>query len=191
MAKDNMPNPAKSSPDPKPAKGAGFKRSMFNIPASGPREEKVPYWVGVLPSCAFHVVHAGGIAFQQYTNPPVGQDKDSGLSNRRHMKGDMVNLGPLEAAKVLDRMSKKVVRVIYEPDPEDEKAKNQRPRHQILNIDSAYYTRDERDVPLAKYCYMVKVSDITNPLWQTNDKMNPPSVWDMAEEDAPAAQTAG
>ncbi len=189
MSKD-MPTPAKSSPDPKPAK-VGLKRSMFAIPEAGPRQARSAYWVGLLPKCAFHVLHAGGIAFQKYTNPPIGHDQESGLSNRRHMKGDILQLSASEVAKVLERMSKKVIRVVYEPDPDDEKAKNRLPRHQVLNIDTAYYTRDDRDMPMAKFCFMLKVSDITNPLWQSDDKMNPPSVWDMAEEDAPTAQTAG
>jgi len=195
MAKKDMTTPAapvQSEPTAAETPG-GMKvnRSLFAIPAAVEKEAREAYWLGLLNKCAFHVLHAGGVAFTKFTNPPIGSDKDSGLSLRKHTKGDILQLSKTDVSRILERMGKKVVRIIYEPDPEDEKQKNRLPRAQVLNTDNAYYKADPKDVPMAKFAYMIRVADIKNPLWQHDHDTEPPSVWDMAEEDKPAAATAG
>jgi hypothetical protein len=188
MAKDKM-GPSTSAVQSTPA--ATVKRSLFEIPQPAPVAARDSYWLGLISKCPFHVLHAGGVAFTKFTNPPIGSDRDTGLSLRKHTKGDILQLSRQDVDRILERVGKKVIRIIYEPDPDDEKNKERLPRAQVLNTDNAFYNRNAKDVPMAQYAFLIRVDDIKNPLWQHDDKTEPPTLWDMAEEDKPAEKTTG
>ncbi len=164
-------------------------RSMFEIQkaskTSGPRKE---YWLGLLPTAAHAWISIGGISFTKYTNPAVGKDKETGLAKRRYQTGSFVKLTQAEFDRVMERLSKKVYRVVRKVDvkkgedkEEDDKGDRRRAKAFVYNVDNARYTRSPNDQPLAKYVYMMKSEDAKGEWTRaTEDGESPPSVYDMA-----------
>ena len=161
-------------------------RSMFQLPdISGKSEGKEEYWFGLLPKCPYQWIAVGGITFIKYTNPPIGVDKDTGLSQRQFIKGDYVKLTQSEVRRVMERLSKMVLRWVRrtETKAEDEEG-SKRPKAMVYKTDNVRYARTPNDEPLAQHVFFMKVASI-DAEWTRNATFVPPSVLDMAQEDEP------
>lgn len=186
MAKEkNLTLPKPRTDVPKGPPRLAMKRSEFAIPKAqelGANREL--YWIGILPEFPFQWLAVGGITFIKDTNPPIGTDRDTGISQRRYVKGDVLSLTDKEVALILKKMAKRVLRWIRKVDAKQEDdAGAKRPSGRVLRTDIKGYVPSNRDEPIAKYLWMMRKRDIADATWVSDPAARPPTVWDLAEED--------
>jgi len=131
------------------------------------------YHIGVLPEAPFSFVTVAGVAFHQYTDPPVmdGRTKGHMITDRYRIDGQILPLSKAKVNAIREALSHKIVR-----------------DNRILNTnttegDSRHvrYRSIAGDTPLAKFLYMKTVAGTPEPVQRPP---SPPSLL----EDASALQ---
>jgi hypothetical protein len=144
-------------------------KNPYDLPEIPKDEQEQPYWLGVLPSAPRWFIAVGGLQFHRFTDPPVGQDVDSGITQRAFSKGAVEMLKPSKAQSIMAAMKAKVVRFRGSTGSGD-----------VYDINHRNYTRLPGDQPLAMHLYMVPLSEETSLLRESPRLGYPRSVYEMA-----------
>lgn len=109
------------------------------------------YWVGLLESCPFHVIHVAGVDFHKFIDPPALVN-DSW--ERQQKAGKIVTLTDEQVEKIKTGIVKKYIRRI---------GKNKTYMH---STDSINYNPQANDEPVAMYAYLMRVPETAPAKWR-------------------------
>lgn len=115
------------------------------------RQPTKRYWMGTVDGAPRHIFYAAGQDFPQWSEI-VEHDNDVNVTNRIRVRGTEGDLTDAQVEAIKSAVKRKVVRSYRDP------AGNLTGGH-VLNTDVATYVRDERDESVAKYMFMVRLSD--------------------------------
>ena len=130
------------------------------LASSGPLTR---YWIGVTRECPFWSITAGGVSFPLFTGF-VNFD-ERGEPDRPLSFGKQIDLDARQVADIKAAIARRVVR--YTSPPREPGLVGERPRYtrrrraRILPIDSELVRVQRGDVPLAKFTYMTKLSEVS------------------------------
>lgn len=144
-------------------------KNPYDLPEIPADEQEQPYWLGVLPTAPRWFIAVGGIQFHRFTDPPVGLDIDSGVTQRAFTKGSVEMLRPSKANSILHALKAKVVRFRGTSGSGD-----------VYDINNRNYTRQASDQPLAMHIYLVSFDEKAGLLRESPRLGYPPSVYEMA-----------
>lgn len=145
------------------------KPNPYDLPEVPVGEGEQPFWLGVLPTAPRWYIAVGGVQFHRYTDPPVGLDVDSGVTQRAFMKGSIELLKPSKVQQIYEALKSKVVRFRGSSGTGD-----------VYDMNNRQYTRQAGDQPLAMHVYLVSYDERASLLRETPRAGYPRSVYEMA-----------
>ncbi len=179
---DSIPSAAKQAPKPADIKPDPNAVNEYDITPTimrddGAEVEGEDFLIGVLKTSPVYFVTMGGVCFPSHTAYPLKEkrDPDALETERAYRTGEIIRMTSERAAKVRAAIKSHVVRWSGSGDAKTGK---------VYSTSRGTVHGDE---PLACHLYMVRVSDIKEPIWLArNGDIFPPSMYEMARE---AAQT--
>lgn len=156
-------------------------RTKFDLEPLPVEHESKSYWVGTLPSCPQFNVALAGVQFHRYTDPPTGRDADSGETKRAYRKGCVEQLTEAKVQTIMNAMRNKVVQWKLKKDKETGQLSRGEEGF-VMSTDSKQYFRQKFDEPLAKYVYLLPVTEAVFSQVMSMDDTYPKSCYDVEVE---------
>ena len=150
-------------------------KTSFDLPPLPVEQEGRDYWLGTLPACPQFNLGIGGIMFHRYTDPPIGRDASSGEQKRAYRKGGVEKLTEGKVQGIIAGIKNRVVQWRMKKGKDGVWA---RAEGYVISQDSKSYFRQRGDEPLAKYVYIVPVTEAVFPSLMAMDDAYPASVYE-------------
>lgn len=115
---------------------------------------KKQYWIGTLQSCPYQNVSIAGMDFPRYIDP--ARENSAGELTRVEERGKVVWLDDEQVEAIKTKSLKKIIR-------------KSGLRSVLRHSDDVTYSSEYGDQPIAKFVYMVRLSEALPHNWRGHD----------------------